>query len=374
MSAPREQVPQGRLLSLDVMRGLTMMSMVLVNNPGSWSHVYPPLLHASWHGCTFTDLIFPFFLFMVGVAMPFSFEKRLAQGVNPNALLPRIFYRTAILFGLGMLLGIIPRIFHTPIETLESIRILGVLQRIALCYLAVSLMVLYLKTTGRIIAGAALILVYSLGMWFFPVPNYGANVWEPTGNLCWWIDSQLLAGHTWDSPSEGFDPEGIWSTLTAIVSTLFGYFAGVWIRSSVEAYRKLSILFLFGFLSMTAGYCLSPLMPINKYLWTPSYLFLVTGLALFTLGFLYYVIDMRQWQKGLTPFLVFGTNAIFAYTLSSAGAAFLGYYGIKSWVFQTVYLSIASPINASLLYGLSYVLLTGLITCILYRKKIFLRF
>lgn len=367
----------GRLTSLDAMRGFTMMSMVLVNNPGDWGNVYSPLLHVSWHGCSFTDLIFPFFLFIVGVAMPFSFERRIAEG-GRDSLFPKIVRRTLILFGIGVLLSVFPRILIDP-NALDHFRIPGVLQRIALCYFAVSIITLYLGMAGRIAAGVALVVLYWLGMAFFPVPGYGAGIYEPEGNLCWWLDNLLLFGFTWRHvPAEGFDPEGVWSTLTAIVTTLLGYFAGLWLRSQHEPHRKLVGLFIAGNLAMLLAYCLTPIMPINKQLWTVPYMLLTAGLAVHCLAMFYYFIDIRGYNRGLTPLLIFGSNAIFAYVLSMAGSSVLdsiqvGDISLKAWIFQNAFLPWASPINASLAMGLAYTLFCMAVTGILYYKRIFIR-
>lgn len=360
-----------RLVSLDVMRGVTMASMILVNNPGDWDAVHAPLLHATWHGCTFTDLVFPFFLFMVGAALPFLLEKRLEAGQRQQLVI-KILWRGAILFLIGFLLGLFPNVLWEP-EIIFTCRIPGVLQRIAICYAVTALLALYASPVARWAVAAALIVVYSLGMFFIPVPGFGAGSFEVEGNLCWWIDKQVLFGHTWSgAPAKGFDPEGVWSTLTAIAGTLFGYFAGQVLKRDGEPYKKLVTLFAWGQVSLIAGYVFSFWMPINKQLWTASYLFLVTGLAVNFLALLYLAIDVRGWRFGTTFFLVFGASSILAYVLSSVLGDVLGLIPVgstdfKSWIVHDRLGGLMSPKDASLTWGLAIVMLCWLLMWPLHR-------
>lgn len=354
-----------RLVSLDVMRGITMASMILVNNPGDWDAVHAPLLHASWHGCTFTDLVFPFFLFMVGAAAPFSLERRLETSQR-RQLLIKILRRGAILFLIGFLLGLFPNALWQP-SLIYTCRIPGVLQRIAICYVAVAILALYASNGVRWAIAFGLIAIYSLGMFFIPVPGYGAGSFEVEGNLCWWIDNQLLFGHTYSgAPAKGFDPEGVWSTLTAIAGTLFGYFAGQVLKREDDPYRKLVTLFAWAQVALIAGYVCSFWMPINKQLWTTSYLLIVTGLALNFLALLYLAIDVKGWRLGVGFFLVFGGSSILAYVLSSIAGDVLGLIPVgssnfKDWLVHEQLQSFLSPKNASLAFGLSLVMLCWLI-------------
>jgi predicted acyltransferase len=371
------QFPAGRLVSVDAMRGFTMMMMILVNNPGSWGHVYPPLLHAAWHGCTPTDLVYPFFLFIIGVVMPFTFERRLTQSGRAG-LLVKVFRRSAILFMIGFALGAFPTFLWDPSSLLDA-RWPGVLQRIALCYLFVSLIVLYAGPAARWAIAVGLMLVYWLGMAFFPVPGHGAGVYEPVGNLCWWLDNQLLFGHTWEgAPAAGFDPEGVWSTLTAVVTTLLGYFAGQWLRNPIDPYRKLVGLFLSANIALLLAYCLTATMPINKHLWTTSYVCLTAGLAVHCLAMFYWWIDVRGNRFGVTPLLVLGMNAIFAYVVASLAGDMLvtipvGEVSLKKWIYAHIFLPWASPKGASLAMGLCFVAFCWAVTWILYAKRIFIR-
>ena len=354
-----------------------MMSMILVNNPGDWSTAYAPLLHAEWNGCTFTDLIFPFFLFMVGVAMPYSFAKRLGEGRERKSLITQVLRRSLIIFALGFLLNLLPRF------DFATVRVPGVLQRIALCYFFASCIVIGLPEYGRRWAALGLCAVYWIGMKWIPVPGYGAGLFEPVGNLCWWIDNHLLFGRTYRwAPAEGFDPEGVFSTLPSIVTTLLGYFTGTWLRSERGAKSKLKGLFVGGVACYLASYVPSFWMPVNKNLWTVPYMLLTGGFALHFLGTFYFVIDMLGYRRFLPPMLGVGSNAIFIYVGSSACAGLLSYIrigegeaaiSIKSLIVQNLFAPWLSPINASLAYGLTYVLLWTCVAYVLYRKRIIIK-
>lgn len=366
-----------RLTSLDIFRGATMAAMIVVNNPGDWDHVYSPLLHAPWHGCTPTDLIFPFFLFMVGAALPFSLETRIARQPR-SELVAKILRRGVILFLIGFALGLFPDILFRPLETLRDCRIPGVLQRIAISYVAAALISIYFKPKTQAVIAFALIAIYSAGMFFFPVPGHGRGVFDVEGNFCWWVDRQLLFGHTYSgSPAKGFDPEGVWSTLTAIAGTQFGCFAGRLLRTDRDPYQKLTLLFVAGQLFLIGAYISSLWMPINKQLWTASYLFLVTGLALNGLGLLYYAADLRGMRLGVSLWLVFGTSSILAYVLSSllgdiAGVIPVGDGSLKSWIVGQLgaYLS---PKNASLTWAVALMAFIWMLIYPLYRANLKIR-
>jgi len=366
-----------RLISLDVFRGITIMGMILVNNPGSWIYVYPPLRHADWDGCTFTDLIFPFFLFIVGVAMSFSLGRRVEKGATLTQMAWQIIRRTLILFALGLFLN------WMPYFDIANGRIPGVLQRIALCYFFVSWIILFLKRKWQWILAGGLLIVYWIGLTLIPVPGYGPGVLEPQGNLCWYLDSQLLAGHTWKyAPAAGFDPEGIWSTLTAVVSTLFGVFTGDWLRSNQEKKAKLIGLFVGANIGLLSGYILTAWLPLNKNLWTVSYVFYTTGFALHFLAMSYWLIDLLGYHRWATPFVIFGSNAIFVYVLSSFVGKLLaliklklatGELSVQSWLYQHLFVPWAGELNGSLAYALAYVLFWLGITYVLFRKRIFIK-
>ena len=230
--------PSGRLLSLDFFRGSTILAMILVNNPGSWSHVYPPLLHAKWHGWTFTDLIFPFFLFIIGVAIVYAFSKRISSGAPKIDLYKKIIRRTLIIFALGLFLS------GFPYFDFSTIRIMGVLQRIAICYLVASIIYLHTDWKGQLGWAIGLMLAYWAMMEWIPVPGVGPGSYEKGANFAAYIDSMFLEGHMW-SVSKTWDPEGIISTIPAISTTLFGVLTGHWMRSDknpIEKAKKLPLL------------------------------------------------------------------------------------------------------------------------------------
>ncbi len=380
-------------MSLDVMRGLTMMMMILVNNPGSWSYVYAPLEHAEWHGWTPTDLVFPLFMFMVGTSMAFSLDKRREAGQR-LALLVRIVRRTVILFIVGWVLGLFPDVLWD-IHTVMSSRIPGVLQRIAICYLLGSLIVLFIPRRIQWWIPFVLMAIYLIGMFAYPVPGYGAGSWDVEGNFCWYLDNQLLFGHTWSgSPAAGFDPEGVWSTLPAVASVLFGCFVGRALRPLADcmpeyvdevvaseptkiALHTLVRMFVIANVFLLAAYCSSGLVPINKQLWTPSFVFLTTGVAMHLMACLYYWIDIRGMRWGTLPFLVLGENAIFAYCLSSLVGDLLslqlGETSSRRWLFEEVFQPTFGSLNGSLAMAIVYVVCCIGVTAILHRKRWLLR-
>jgi len=361
-----------RLSSLDAFRGLTIAGMILVNNPGSWKHVYAPLRHAEWHGWTPTDLIFPFFLFVVGISISFSFSKRMEQGIEKNELYLKIMKRTVILFGLGILLALIPHF------NLLTIRIPGVLQRIALCYLFSSFLFLKTGVKGRCMASFSFLAIYWLMMKLVPVPGY-AGILDYEGNLCAYIDSHLLTGHLY---KPGFDPEGILSTLPAIATTLLGTLTGDWLRSSRRILHKTSGILIGGLFFTLSGLLLHPLFPINKQLWTSTYVLFTGGVALLFLGFCYGMIEGMQIKKWSAPFLVLGTNAIAVYVGSSLMVKLISLIKVttsgevlplKAYIYNHVLAPWAGQLNGSLLYPLFLILLWVGIMVPLYRKKIIIK-
>jgi predicted acyltransferase len=322
-------------------------------------------------------LVFPFFLFIVGVAMPFSFEKRLQKGGRAKLML-KVLQRTVTLFVIGLLLGVFPDVLWQPSILLEA-RWPGVLQRIAICYFFSSLTVTFLPNAGRWLVALGLLVVYSLGMHFYPVPGYGAGVFDVVGNLCWWVDNQLLAGHTWkDAPAKGFDPEGVWSTLPAITTALFGYFTGQQLLARQDRMQMLVKLFVAANASLALAYVMNFAMPINKQLWTTSFAFLTAGLAIHVLSMFYFFVEVKGKRRGLWPLLVFGSNAIFAYVLSSVLGDLLSVFkfgdlSLKNWLFEKVFSNWLAPMNASLLMAVCMLILCLLATSILHFKRIFIR-
>jgi len=375
--------PSERLLSLDVFRGITIMGMILVNNPGTWGAVYPPLLHAKWHGCTPTDLIFPFFLFIVGVAISYSLSKRKAQGGDMKSLYLNIFRRTIILFGLGIILAGFPfGLLFGHEFSWSTIRIPGVLQRIAIVYMISSILFLTTNTKFQYWFTGSILVIYTMLMSLIPVPGVGYANYEPTTNLAAWLDHLLLGSHLW-SGTKVWDPEGILSTLPAIGSAMLGIFTGNWLRSEKDQTTKTVWLFVWGSILMVAGYVWDGWFPINKNIWTSSYVLYTAGLALNFLAFCYWFIDVKKITWWIKPFQVYGMNAITVFFLSGIVGRimymvkWIGADGsvvtIKSYLFDNFFLSWLTPINASLAWALVYILVWLGLMWILYAKKIFIK-
>lgn len=363
----------GRLRSLDAFRGLTIAGMLLVNNPGSWAHVYAPLDHAPWHGWTPTDLIFPFFLFIVGIAIELSLGRRIATGAPRGGLIRKILVRGAIIFLLGLLLNGFPS-YH-----LATIRIMGVLQRIALVYVATAL--LFLTTTPRVQWGIAvgLLLGYWAALLFIPVPGAGVGILDPDGNLPQYVDRIVLGTHRWKLD---WDPEGILSTFPAIVTCLLGVVCGRWLVSDRPSTTKVAGLFVAGSAGVIAGTLWGLSFPINKNLWTGSYVLLTAGFASMVLGVCYWAIELRGRTAWAGPWFVLGANAILAFVLSGLFTRCLtlwkvfaggGTTTLYDWIYEHWFASWAGPLNGSLAFALAYVLLFIAILWFPYRKGWFLK-
>ena len=350
--------------------------MMLVNNPGNWGAMYAPLKHAEWHGWTFTDTIFPFFLWIVGVAIPFSLVRRLEAGERPLSFFPRIIRRTLLLIGLGLFLS------GFPFFEWETLRFPGVLQRIGVCYFVASIVVLYAGVRGQILWTLAFLILSGLLLTFGSMPGFPPGDLSKEGNFSHYVDSLLLKGHMWKS-TKTWDPEGIVSTLPAISTTLFGVLTGHLLRSNKSPAEKTAWMFVFGSLLMFAGQLLHLWMPINKPIWTSSYAVFMSGLAATVLAVCYWLVDVQQWQKWSKPFAIYGVNAITVFVL----AGLLGRLStvikvtndagkevaLKTFLFESYFAPLASPKNASLLWALMYVLGLYLVAWVLYRKKWFIR-
>lgn len=371
MSGKERTGPAGRLASLDAFRGLTIAGMILVNNPGSWSHVYGPLRHAEWHGWTPTDLVFPFFLFIMGVALPFSFARRKERGDSRGRLWGHVARRSAILFGLGLFLAAFPRF------DFATLRIMGVLQRIGLVYLLAGTAYLFLGRRGRGVLLTALLLGYWLLLTQVPVPGYGAGDLSPAGNLGAYLDRLLLDGHLW---RKDWDPEGLLSTLPAVGSTLMGIFAGEWLRKGPPALPRALGLAGAGALGVALGWVWGTVFPINKPLWTSSYVVFTGGAAAVLLAVFYGLMEVRGSRGWAGPFVVYGMNAIAVFVASTLVAKILGWIRLgpegptlKGWLYTHLFASWAGPLNGSLAFALAYVLLWLGAMWLLYRKGIFLK-
>jgi len=363
-----------RLLSLDVFRGLTIAGMILVNNPGSHAHVYWFLRHAQWNGCLPADLIFPFFLFIVGVSISFAVAGPLERGAPRRQLLAKVLRRTRILFGLGLLLNALP------FFDWDVLRIPGVLQRIAVCYGLASVIVLYAGIRWQIAWGAVFLLVYWALMTLVPVPGYGAGVLLPEHNLAAYIDRTLmgehLANHSWD-------PEGLLGTVPATATTLAGVMAGHWLRRHQSHETRLEGLLLGGVAALVGGLAMAIWLPINKNLWTSSYALFCAGLASIALAGCYWIIDVRGYRGWAKPFAIYGTNPILAYWLSSAFAKLMALVTVagphdsrvtlRIAIYHEVFRRFAPPQMASLLFALSYTMLWLGVLTVLYRRQIFVK-
>jgi predicted acyltransferase len=364
-----------RLVSLDFFRGATIAAMILVNNPGDWSHVYPPLLHAQWHGWTLTDLIFPFFLFIVGVSITLAFSTKREQHVPASELYGKIIRRSLVLFALGLFLN------GFPFYDFSNIRIPGVLQRIAVCYLVASLLFINSGKKTQALCAAALMLVYWAAMQWFPVPGVGAGSYEKGANFSAWVDNLLLHGHLW-SHTKTWDPEGIFSTLPAISTTLFGVLTGHLVRHDMPGTKKVALMITGGVVAVVIGAAWHYWLPINKNLWTSSYALFTSGIAMVALGVCYYLIDVRQWRKGTKPFCVYRMNAITVFVLSGVVGRLLylvkrpsgdTVITLKEWLVNNMFLPWLSPVNASLVYALCFVFISYIAMHYLYTKQIFIK-
>jgi len=370
----------GRLLSLDFFRGLTIALMILVNNAGSDEH-YWPLSHAKWNGWTPTDLVFPFFLFITGVSLVYSFSSRLARGQSRGELMKHVARRAVILILLGMFINGFPNRYN-----LHTLRFEGVLQRIGVCYLAASVIYFWTKARGRAAVIFACLVGYWLVMRFVPVPGFGTPthripLLDPDRNLTAWLDRLLFSGHLYEGTR---DPEGVLSTIPAIASVLFGVFAGEWLRSARASGKKVWGMLVCGAAGFLLAEAWNVWIPINKKLWTSSFVLLTTGLALIVFGLCYWLLDVRKARWIPTrPAIVFGMNAIAAYVFSEVFAALLN---VGRWpgsdpssgsfqerIFETVFAPLGSPEFSSLVYSISFVLVCWALMWVLYRKKIFFK-
>ena len=375
---------QGRLASLDAFRGFSIAAMVLVNNPGDWSNLYGQLEHAHWNGWTFTDWIFPFFLFIGGVSMALSLGRLAEAGADKPALLRKLAKRALLIFLVGFLLNLIPNF------NWAAVRIPGVLQRIALCTLLAAPIVVVCSWRQQLAWIAALLAGYSVLMLAVPVPGIGAGVLEPGKDVGAWVDRMLLGGHLWVQ-SKTWDPEGLVSTIPALCSQLFGVLAGRWLLSRVGRTEQTVWMLLAGLLLLWLGAILdSVLMPINKSLWTTSFCLFMTGWALVVFSAFYWLLDVNphaavraaaaRWCR---PFIIYGMNALFIFALSGLIAKMLGFIkftqpdGSKLALGRLLYAPIRdlpiAPVNTSLLYA---VLFNGLmfgIAWLMWRNKWFVK-
>ena len=388
---------EDRLMSLDVLRGFAVAGMILVTDPGTYSAVYWPFLHAEWNGATPTDMIFPAFLFAVGLAIPLAFASRVERGQSRGLLAGHVLIRSGIIFFIGLTIN------GFPDYDLHTVRIPGVLQRIALCYLCGSLTYLGISRKEEVesesgksqrilsLAGIAafLLAAYWALLKLVPVPGFGPGRLESLGNLGAYMDRAIFGiRHLWTwglTPGYGvtFDPEGLLSTIPAIANLMIGMIAGEWLRTKHPRTRKVAILASVGILLTLIGWLLHPLLPINKKLWTSTFALFSGGVSLIGFSAFYSILDIKRWRGWAAPFLVFGTNAILAFTLSNVITSLSdrihcslsdrSTLTMHEWGYRRVFATWLSPVHASLAYAITIVLFNLAVLYPLYRKRILLR-
>ena len=364
-----------RILALDTFRGATIALMIIVNNPGTWSHVYGPLRHAQWHGCTLTDLVFPFFLFIVGIAMSFSFEKYDICKTGP--LFNKIVFRTISIFTLGLILNAFP--FVRQDWDWSSFRILGVLQRIALAYFIAAFIILRTNVKGLVQISFFILVTYWVVLYSYGLIN-GVDPYALNSNLVLVIDSFILGkSHLYGGTGIQFDPEGLLSTFPSAVTVIIGFLVGTMIKTTKDHEDNCQRMMILGALMIIAGWLWGFIFPINKQLWTSSYVLYTGGIGAISLATLTYLIDIKSWKKPFWVFEVFGTNSIFLFILSGLWAKTIIYIkrdlngemtSAYNYLYKTIFVSFAGDLNGSLLFAISHVIGFWIILFWMYRKNI----
>jgi len=354
-----------RLLSLDMLRGLTIALMIVVNDPGSWEHLYWPLEHAAWHGITITDFVFPFFIFIVGVSIVLSASKQMKAGADKGKMRKKIFIRSLKIFGLGIFLNLFPEF------NFMELRIPGVLQRIAIVYLACALIGLSTDWKGQLKIFAVLLLGYFLAMMLIPVPGIGAGVLEPGQNLAAWIDSKLIPLRMYRGT---WDPEGLLSTLPSIATGISGMLAGQLLKQQINIEKKLNYLFFIGFLCVLCGFAWDLIFPFNKNLWSSSFVMFTSGWASMAFAACILIVDVRGNERLARFGVIYGSNAITVYVIAGMLPVLLnGVLGVKGLFFNGLVNLGVTPNLASFLWAIVYMLICFIPAYILYRKKIFIK-
>ncbi len=391
MTGATSTLASKRLISLDAFRGFTIASMVLVNNPGDWGHIYTQLGHAKWNGWTFTDWVFPFFLFICGVSMAFSLGRRAEAGDNRLSLLWQLAKRAAIIFGLGFLLNLIPNF------NFETVRIPGVLQRIAICTLLAAPIVVYFNWVQQAIWIVVLLAIYTALMLWIPVPdvqgNIAAGALEPGRDVGAFLDRYFLGGHLWVT-SKTWDPEGLLSTIPALCSQLFGALTGRWLLThfaNMSNQTKAGWMVIAGLVCLSVGVAIdAAFMPINKSLWSTSYCIFMTGWALLIFTAFYWLIDANntaRLRKSATqiflPFTIYGMNALFIFALSGLVSKLLSFIKVtsangtlmplRSLIYAPFKALPLSPENQSLLFAVLFNALMYLVAWGMWKKKWFIK-
>jgi predicted acyltransferase len=363
-----------RLLALDVFRGMTVALMIIVNNPGNWKYVYTPLLHSLWHGCTPTDLVFPFFLFIVGAAMWYSYKK--TDHKLSSSLVLKIFRRTALIYLIGLFLNA----YAVYRLDLSTIRLMGILPRIALAYCITSFIVLSVPVKWVKIISAVILLAY----WAVLLIFGEGHPFTLEGSLVRRFDIAVLGiNHIADFHGVKFDQTGLLSTLPSLVNILLGYLAAKLIDTSEIKTGAIKKLMLYGIAGIAFGLLWSLVLPINKPLWTSSFVLYTCGFASLLLGILLWIIDIKGYSKWANPFLVFGVNPLFLYVFSEVMAITFGLEvaqlvsgektSIANWIYSSCFMPVAGSLNGSLLYALAFALTCWFCGWILFRNKIFIK-
>lgn len=379
-----------RYYSLDIFRGATVALMILVNNPGSWGNIYGPLAHAPWHGVTPTDLVFPFFLFAVGNALAFVMPR--FEEAGTAVFLKKVFKRAALIFLIGLFLNWSPFVKWDGEDIVgklwENVRIFGVLQRIALAYLFAALSAYFLKARGAFVFGGFLLLIYWFLCWWLGTPGdpYSLQGYFGTG-----VDKMVLGeSHMYKGEGVPFDPEGITSTLTSIVQVILGFLVGQYIREKGKTFEMLAHLFIAGAVLAFAGLCWDLLFPINKKIWTSSYVLYTSGLAMMVIGILIYLLEFRQAKGAWSKFFdVFGKNPLFIFFLSGFLPRILAmfrwvdhtaedgkpvYISAFPWFYQNICKPVSDNLkNGSLLYAICMIAFYWMIVYLLDKKKIYIK-
>ncbi len=370
--------PSPRFLSLDVFRGMTICFMIIVNNPGG--PAYWPLNHAHWNGFTPTDLVFPSFLFAVGNAMSFTMKRY--QQMGNATVLSKIFKRTILIFLIGYLMYWFPFFQvndgHWSLSPIGNTRIMGVLQRIALCYCFASLMIHYLSKRNVFILSG----IFLLGYWILLlVFGDQGDPLSMTGNTGFYLDKWLIGdAHMYHGEGIAFEPEGLLSTLPSIVNVVIGYYAGKFIQDNGKSYATISKMLLTGCLFIFIAICWDSVFPMNKKLWTSSFVFITTGIDLVVISFLIYALEVNNWNKGNWSrfFVIPGKNPLFVYIVSEVLLIILGWItigskGLPGWINSSFFQQIAPGKVGSLLFAISFMLLCWLVGYVLDKKKIYIR-
>ena len=372
-----------RLASLDAFRGFAIASMMVVNNPGDWGHLYAPLAHAPWNGWTFTDLVFPFFLFAAGMSMAISVDRRMRAGAEPRKLVRELARRAAMIFLVGLALNLFPAF------DFATVRIPGVLQRIALCVLIAAPLAVHSTSRSIGLWIAVLLAAYTVPMLFVPVPGpdgvVAAGLLEPGRDFGAWLDRKLLAGHLW-TQSRTWDPEGLVSTLPAVCSLLFGVLTGRWLLAAPAGLKTTAAMLGAGIAALLIGLVLDAvLMPINKNLWTPAYCVFMTGWSLVVFSAFHAVMDAApsaalraNARRILLPLTIFGMNALFIFALSGFVARLLatirvGDTPLKAWLYAPLQALPIAPENASLLFAIAFGVAMFTVAWAMWKKQWFVK-